>query len=338
MRRFSFHSGLMAAMFDSAIVFLLLVSGVTLTWTLAILTSGLTLSPLYRGILTIITIIMGTGALLTLWGSMIEPYLILVVRKKTVHLPLHTTLRIAVVSDFHVGVYNQKRFIAKVVRKINALKPDLILLPGDFLDDEKSETSQLSPLKDLKARYGVFAVTGNHDAGAYMKHFSHVRFYKEDRSADVEKTLLSYGITFLRNATHTISINGEKLIIAGTDDSFMHSCDPTKTLRTVPAHTPVIMLSHTPDIILQKSALRANLIVSGHTHGGQIRLPVIGPLYVIPDDIGRHFDRGIFRITKSCTLAITEGVGVTGVRARLFCPPEILLIETTSRLPAGYEL
>ncbi len=324
------RSALQALIFDGAIVGILAISAATLSWTIPLLTSSLAISPVYRGLLVLASIVMGGGALLVLWGSFIEPLLVFA-RRKTVAIPLQTSLRIAVVSDFHVGVYHKKRFVEKIVRHINALTPDLILLPGDFLDDEESDIADLSPLKNLRAKYGVFATTGNHDAGAYMSHFRSIPYFKKDRTEDIKTLLTSFGIIFLRNDTHTLQINGETLIVAGTDDPFMRSFDPAKTFRSIPPHAPVILLSHVPDIILEQESRRAHLIVSGHTHGGQIRLPIIGVMYKIPDKIGKHFDRGIFKITKTCTLAITEGVGVTGVRARLFCPPEILLITTFSR-------
>lgn len=270
---------------------------------------------------------MGTGGLLTFWGAVIEPN-VLVVRHRYFPLPLSTPLRIVIASDFHIGIYRKKSFTRKIVRKINTLHADIILLPGDFMDDEVAPMSDLEPLKDLQARYGVFAVTGNHDAGAYMKHLTHEPYFLQDRTPQLQKLLTSYGITFLRNTSRTITINDEKLVIAGTDDAFMKTCDPQKALQDIPTDVPVILLSHTPDVILNPASHRAHLIVSGHTHGGQIRLPFIGALFPIPDKIGSRFDRGFFRVTKTCSLLITEGIGVTGVRARLFCPPEILLVQS----------
>ncbi len=324
-RPYTAHSARFAAFFDSAIVLLLLLAMLTLLTTVPMLRGDAPLEPVMRGLLIIVSVMMGTGALLVLWGTFIEPHL-LMVRRRTIRLPV-PPLKIAIASDLHVGIYNRKRFVRRVVRRINRLNPDIVLLPGDFMDDEQTDLTDLEPLKDLHARYGIFAVTGNHDAGAYLAFFSRAPYFKKDRTSELKKVLTSYGITFFRNESKTLMIDGKPLVIAGTDDAFMKSCNPALALKNIGDDVPVILLSHTPDVILDPSSRRANLIISGHTHGGQIRLPLIGPLYSIPDKIGKKFDRGFFRIAKKCTLMITSGVGVTGVRARLFCPPEIVLIK-----------
>ena len=91
---------------------------------------------------------------------------------------------------------------------------------------------------------------------------------------------------------------------------------------------PIILLSHNPSVINQNDSLQADLIVSGHTHGGQIRLPGIGPLGGVPTDIDQKYDQGTFAINNHTTLAITRGLGESSPRARLFAWPEILLLET----------
>ena len=88
-----------------------------------------------------------------------------------------------------------------------------------------------------------------------------------------------------------------------------------------PQHkAPIIMLAHDPSVILENHARYPHLIVSGHTHGGQIRLPFIGPIGRLPTQLGRKYDQGLFAVDKDTTLAITRGVGESGARARLFAP------------------
>jgi predicted MPP superfamily phosphohydrolase len=316
-----------AIFFDLAIAFLLLISFISVYTSVLLLQSGLALSDTFRLFLLIVIVVMGLGGTLTFWGSVFEPN-IFIVRRKHFLLGLRTPLKIAIASDFHIGIYRKKSFTQKIVRQLNALNADIILLPGDFLDDEEVPLTDLEPLKDLKARYGVFAVTGNHDAGAYLKQWTHEPYFNKDRTPELEKMLTSYGIHFLRNSSETLRIKNEDLIIAGTDDAHMKSFDPAKTFAGLPDNLPLILLSHTPDVLLEEVTHRANLIVSGHTHGGQIRLPFIGSLLPMPDKLGRAFQRGFFQISENCTLFITEGIGATGVRARLFCPPEIMLLET----------
>jgi predicted MPP superfamily phosphohydrolase len=324
---FAKRSAKFAICFDLAIAILIVGSVISVMTAMTILESGLTLSAPYRAFLALTIVVMGVGGCLTFWGSVIEPNL-LVIRRRRFSLGLKQSLKIAIASDMHIGIYRKKSFTRKIVRKLNALKADIILLPGDFMDDEMVPLLDLSPLKDLRAKYGVFAVNGNHDAGAYMRHWTHELYFEKDRTAELSKLLRSYGIHFLRNEHKVLSIGTEKLVIAGTDDAFLREYDVKKTLKNAPKNIPIIMMTHTPDVILNKDSHQANLIVSGHTHGGQIRLPFIGPLFAIPDLLGKTFDRGFFKLTKTCTLLITEGIGVTGVRARLFCPPEIVLLKT----------
>ncbi|UPA22953.1 metallophosphoesterase [Candidatus Peribacteria bacterium] len=322
-RRTTFHT----AVWDSAILLLIGSVLVTLSWTIPQLQKSDQLSDVYRWFLIIVTTVMGLGGVLTVWGSFFEPEL-LIVRRRKIRLPFRKKLRIAVIGDLHVGVYKDASFVERIVRTVNRLEPDIVLIAGDCIDDEAADLSDLDPLKKLETRYGVFAIPGNHDAGAYISMFTRLHYYTIDKTDDLEKRLSSYGIHFLRNKSKTITIDNEPLVIAGTDDVWMESFDLKKTCADIPDSAATILLSHNPDVILNKDSHRAHLIVSGHTHGGQIRLPFIGALTSIPDTLGRAYDRGLFHITKTCTLAITEGTGVSGVRARLFCPPEILLLET----------
>jgi predicted MPP superfamily phosphohydrolase len=103
--------------------------------------------------------------------------------------------------------------------------------------------------------------------------------------------------------------------------------DLSTTLKEVKDTHPLILLSHNPDVILRDEHKRAALIISGHTHGGQFRLPLIGAIAPIPNELGRRYDRGIFTLDNGVILAITQGMGETMARARIFCPPEILMLK-----------
>lgn len=268
------------------------------------------------------------GSFLVFYGSFIEPKR-LYLNKKCILFPHPAKIRIAVVGDLHVGDYKGAAFVERVVRNVNALEADIVLLVGDFLDGEASNIEDLAPLRALRARFGTFAVTGNHDAGYYTTFRTKTPYRRKDRTEEVRATLESFGIQFLRNTAHFLTIAGEPIAIAGIDDVWMESSSLDRAFAGIVKDTPLILLSHSPDVILQQQSRRAHLIVSGHTHGGQIRLPLIGPLAGIPDKLGRAFDRGLFYIGSTTTLAITAGAGETLARARLFCRPEILVLETT---------
>lgn len=267
------------------------------------------------------------GSLLTLYGALIEPRRISV-NKKIIQNEALPPLVIAILSDLHLGAYLSQKTLKKAVARIAVLEPDFIFLPGDFLDNHRSSTAGLKLLRALPDIAPTYAVTGNHDAGCFHTFWRQRPYATVNRSDEVEKALTALGICVLRNAHRLHTVEGEEFAIAGIDDvlSGHGSGDLEQTLQDIPNDIPVLLLSHNPDIILQKSSKRCSIIVSGHTHGGQLRLPFIGPIVPIPDTLGRRFAQGVFPMGKT-TLVISRGLGSSGMRARLFCPPEILLIR-----------
>lgn len=265
-------------------------------------------------------------SLLLFYARFIEPFWIAVTRHR-VAFPV-AGLRIAVIGDFHVGPHKRDRFVHKAAQRVNGLKPDLVLLVGDFLYDEHADVEHLEPLRHLHARLGVFAVTGNHDSGSHHvpgnKHYVGPR----DRTGDLDTFLGSLGIRFLRNASVTVGHGDEAIVIAGVDDLWMESSDLRKSLAGVKKGDACLLLSHQPDVILDPASHRADLIVSGHTHGGQMRLPWVGSLSHTPQRLNKNFDRGIFSVGKGTTLAITHGIGETFVPLRFLTRPEIMVLET----------
>ncbi len=261
-----------------------------------------------------------------LWGSFIEPRIITVTRA-AVALPYPQPLRIAVLSDLHVGHYSSRSFIQRVVDRTNAERPDLVLLAGDYIQFHNSSLEDLEPLKDLQAPMGVFGILGNHEVGMYRL-YHNGPFVKRDREQEMTGFLRSVNVTVLRNAQVTIPTSRGPLIIAGIDDLWTGHADLGAALTDIPSRTPVILITHNPDVIRETQSLRAHLIVAGHTHGGQIRLPFWGPVPRLPTHLGQEYDQGLFPVDPDTTLAITRGVGASGPRARLLAPPEILMLET----------
>jgi uncharacterized protein len=265
-------------------------------------------------------------ALLVAYGSFVEPRL-LRVRKQRVALPVGAPLRLAVAADFHVGPYKGAGFVERVVAHINALKPDVILLPGDFIEGITSTMADLSPLKELRAPLGIFATLGNHDSGEMLTLLEHKPLKLIDRSAEVTETLRALGVTVLRNERVILRHGDRQIAIAGADDAWMDSCDLKKTLADIPPAAPTILLAHNPDVIEDDESRMADLIICGHTHGGQFRLPLIGPIVPIPNRVGRKYDWGLFKLENGTRMIVTCGVGESLCRARLFCPPEVVLVE-----------
>lgn len=262
------------------------------------------------------------GSVTVAYGSFIEPQR-LNLNKKVIHVSALPAVKILIAADFHVGPYRDAQDVARVVELINAQQPDLILLPGDFLFDHRSDIRDLEPLKHLHARYGTWACIGNHDSGDHAT-LRGTRYKTEDRSDEVAAFLRERSIAVLRNAwTEVQGADGTAFAIAGADDPWGDTMDLDKTFAGLPDDLPLILLAHNPDVVLHPLHRRADLIVCGHTHGGQIRLPGIGALH-IPADTGKTYDRGIFTINERTTLAVTQGCGETLARARLLCPAEVM--------------
>lgn len=245
----------------------------------------------------------------------------------SVDLPVSEPLKIAVVSDLHVGPYKGKRFIRQLVRTINNTLPDIVLLAGDFVSAENSDFTALSPLAEIRASLGVFGVLGNHDQGQHATIFGK-RYSTLNRGEDIASELERLGIHMLRNE-HSITRGVDALAIAGIDDLWTGDANLNAAFENLPPNVTAILLSHNPDVIEDSRSRRANLIVSGHTHGGQIRLPFLGPVPPMPIHISQKYDQGMFTIDPSTQLAITRGAGETWARARLFAWPEVLLLNAS---------
>ncbi len=266
------------------------------------------------------------AALLVAYGALIEPQRVTVRRQRIADTGL-PKMRIAVIADFHVGPLKGAAFLRRIVAQCNALAPDLILLPGDFLYDATSSTEPLAVLAELRAPLGVFATIGNHDSGSYIT-LRHATFHTDDRSDAVTSALKATDITVLRNAVQKISVGGTAVAIAGIEDLWSpRYAQVPEFLARLDRSTPTVLISHHPDAALDPVSAGINLVVSGHTHGGQIRLPFIGSLLPIPSALGRRYDTGLFRLPGGTALFITHGIGETILRARLCTPPEVVLLE-----------
>lgn len=276
----------------------------------------------------LIGVLAGVGLLTFLYGSLIEPQLITVTRAS---IPLDTVrpLRIAVISDLHLGPYKGARYLSRVVDRINALVPDLVLIAGDLVLTEEVTADilpALRPLRNLHPSLGTFAILGNHDHGVYRRAQNQPK--PPNHSDLIEHELITDNVTVLRNSSVILRLFDSQIAIAGVEDAMSGRADIFKALADIPDGMPVVLLSHNPDVILDDAALRAQIIIAGHTHAGQIRLPWYGPLATLPTQLGRTYDQGLFSLTNDSTLAITRGIGESGPRIRLFAPPEILLLET----------
>jgi predicted MPP superfamily phosphohydrolase len=237
--------------------------------------------------------------------------------------------RIAQLSDLHYDPYFSATPIRKAIDMVNALQPDLIVLTGDFVTSPVGKVSRrravaaaqpIEPcaelLTQLRAPSGVLAILGNHDLNTSEMH--------------VTAVLRSHSIQVLRNACVSLERDGKRLWVAGVDDILEGKPDLELALRGIPSTEPVVLLAHEPDWADYVSHHPVDLQLSGHSHGGQVRLPLVGPLYL--PALARKYPWGLRRVGP-LTLYTNVGIGTIRVPMRLNCPPEVTLI--TLRVATG---
>jgi hypothetical protein len=232
--------------------------------------------------------------------------------------PALAGLRIAHLSDLHWGPYTGQQEIGAAVERANALSPDLIVLTGDYvLWSADYAAACARELAALQAPLGVFAVPGNHD-------------YWTDIDV-VTARLRAAGATVLRNSAHWLGASGVPLWLVGIDDVSEQHHDLDAALAQVPPGEPTLLMVHEPDLADEVARLphRILLQLSGHSHGGQVNLPLFGPL-VLPW-LGRKYPAGLQAVPGSALRVYTNrGVGLIPPPVRFNCRPEIALL-TLSR-------
>ncbi len=225
---------------------------------------------------------------------------------------------IALISDFHYDPIFSQHPIHAAIPMVMDLKPDLIALTGDFVSvpnfaDDKEGALDAVPcaeiLRHLKAPCGVWAILGNHDYHTDAEFVTYALQYR--------------GIPVLANKSIPIERNGDRFWLAGVNDALSHTADLPGTLKPVPSDEAVILLAHEPDFADQASQYPIDLQLSGHSHGGQVRLPLLPPLYL--PEMGKKYVLGTYQVGP-LQLYTNAGLGTVGVPVRLNCPPEITLL------------
>lgn len=216
-------------------------------------------------------------------------------------------LRIVMLSDFHLYPTTTKEEIQAAVDLANSTQPDLAVLLGDYVQKRADAIFDLAPiLAQLNPRLGIFSIIGNHD------HWKGVNV--------VLQGLKESGLPVLRNSGRTLKIGKRLLYLAGVDDGWVKQSDLAAAMDGVPSDALTICLMHEPDFADQFSTdPRIALQLSGHSHGGQVRVPYFGPPLLPP--YGRKYDQGLYRV-RDMWLYTNVGIGVT-VPIRINCPPEV---------------
>lgn len=223
--------------------------------------------------------------------------------------------RLVHISDIHLDSENMTRErFARAVSLVNEQNPDVIVITGDFVthpNEYDAKDDLIATLSQLQARVGIFAVTGNHD---HMRNIEMVR--------DI---LNQSGIPNLHNDFRTIERGDAMLHIAGVDDYWKGQHDLDAVLEALPAEGTAILLAHEPDFAhISSLSGRFDLQLSGHSHGGQVRLPVVGEIFV--PAYSRDFPIGFYEVNRMI-LYVNRGLGVVPPPIRINCRPEITVFR-----------
>jgi len=220
-------------------------------------------------------------------------------------------LRIVQISDIHHGLFLPEQWLAEAVQQTNRLRADIVVLTGDFVSYSRANIEPAAEiLSRLRARYGVLAVLGNHD-------------FRVGADA-VTSALRRKHIEVLRNQHVTVQFGGFSLYVAGVDD-YGYGADVRRAVRGIPRDSATVLLAHNPRIIHLASRHGVSLVLSGHTHGGQVNLPLLGTVY------GRSPERLRYKIgwdrLGPTQIYVSRGIDTIVLPWRLRCPAEITHLE-----------
>jgi predicted MPP superfamily phosphohydrolase len=251
----------------------------------------------------------------------IEPFRlgITTIQVHTPKLPQGKQLRLVQLSDLHVERITRRE--RAVIREVEALNADYLLLTGDYLSfsyvgEDRAVADARKVLGALRARCGIYAVRGTHQV---------------DPNALLPRLFAGLPIRWLRSEHVTLEHDGFSMTFAGASSTRVPEIDipaVERALEGAPQSSYIVLLYHTPERMAQAIAGGADLYLAGHTHGGQLRLPIYGAI-VTASDAGKRYEMGRYEV-EGTTLYVSRGIGMEGrgaPRARLFCPPEIVCVD-----------
>ena len=253
------------------------------------------------------------------WATLVEPRR-LRVREVRVEVPgwpaALADLRVALVADLHAGApHMDEQRVARVVEVVNNARPDLVALLGDYVDPEVALGERVEPeavadrLGELEAPLGAFAVLGNHD---WLENGERVRHALREQMIEV-----------LENDAVSVDLAGQVLWVVGLADAMTRTPDVTTPFALVPESAPLIVLTHDPDVF-PKLPERPLLALAGHTHGGQVNLPLVRD-HVTPSVYGDRYAGGLFRRGERA-MYVSRGIGTSSYPVRFRAVPEVVML------------
>lgn len=260
----------------------------------------------------------GLSGLSYYYSRYVEPYW-LNVQTYTVNnskIP-HSFHRLSILqfSDTHLGFHYDLKQFEKLVQLINNHKPDLILFTGDLVDEPQTYhfTNELPQLlNQIRAPLGKFWVFGNHDHGGYG-------------TEKIKSVMENGGFHLLQNNQVDITYKNETISVAGMDDVMLGKPDIEKTMQHVKHSTFSILMVHEPDGADRYQYYYPDIQLSGHSHGGQVQLPIYG--YLITPPMAEKYVEGYYQLEEGMELFVSRGVGTTRMPYRFLCRPEVSIFH-----------
>ncbi|ETD05172.1 phosphatase [Lactococcus garvieae TRF1] len=274
-------------------------------------TSKKTKNKTKRVLLSILSLFILLIIALPFYAWKVEPFLVHVNHVELGKKNERTPLNVVQISDLQVSEYYETNRLDKVIEKVNAQKPDILLFTGDLFDNYSKYPEQRAPmiekLKAFKANIGKYAVWGNHDYGGGA-----VRVYEDVMSAG--------GFTVLRNQGETLTLSdGRQVFLGGLDDSLLGNPSVSDTLAYRQNYDYAITMTHEPDVADAFIGTDTQLVLAGHSHGGQVCIP----FYPIKNVLAEKYTRGLYQLDAITQLYVNTGIGTTSIHARFGVIPEV---------------
>lgn len=227
-------------------------------------------------------------------------------------------VKIILLSDFHLSGMDTRQ-LEDIVKKVNAEEPDIVLIAGDVMDGADREWAVMEPLGSIKAKHGVFAVLGNHDYQRWRCGNPEDNEYADNVETELERN----GVTVLRNERMEFDINGERFVLVGLDSYLACKSDYTNATQGIDGTIPTVILAHNQRSMDNVRMSVPSLVLSGHTHCGQVNVPFMTEWMADKFGFGENIG-GRAWLDSNTEIYVTCGT-VHG-SARMFAPPEISVI------------
>jgi predicted MPP superfamily phosphohydrolase len=282
-----------------------------------------------KKITTTIILLLSLIFLTVFWGSFIEPKILVIKKEKIDIKNIKENIKIVFVTDLHIGGQKNDVYLDFLVKNITKQNPDLILIGGDTIDNNlynSEEISLLYPLQKLSNNFPVYAIPGNHEYGISYQNNKINQFLKNQNN-NLKKYLESINIKYLENDLYKINIKNQNFYLFGADSFWANKTD-FFVLEKREKNIPTIALIHNPSIIYEENYPNDfDLALFGHTHGGQIRLPLFGPVGKIDNILENKYYKGFQTDKNNNLIYISSGIGESYLKSRLFNPPEFIVFN-----------